>query len=453
MGLGSRTSRTVSGRAVLTRAALIRAVLTGAGLTAALAGCGTIGQTQPAVPAVAITRGVAVTEPAADPRPFGAADTAFGLDVLRAWCAQYPGQNLVFSPSTLASALGMAYLGAHGATAAQMAAVLHLPAAGATALAAGLQARSDALGSLNGPGVTLSASNQVWADPSLPPLAGYLNAVATGYGAGIARAPFLTDPAKAASQVNQVISADTRGHITKLVTPGMLAKVGWVLTSALYLDAKWATPFDPSKTQSGPFSLATGKTVTASYLDGDGFAYVQSGGWTAVSLPYAGGKLTMTALLPPAGSGSCALPTAAGLASVTAKLAAGGTGAKPGTSVPGNLAAVYLPKVNLAVNGATGDMKPVLTSLGMGQAFSDAADFTGLSPQAGKLAFVQQAATLQVAEKGTVGAAAAAVGAYPASAEYDPVTIQFDRPYLMLVSAKATGEPLFLAEVDNPAAS
>jgi hypothetical protein len=29
--------------------------------------------------------------------------------------------------------------------------------------------------------------------------------------------------------------------------------------------------------------------------------------------------------------------------------------------------------------------------------------------------------------------------------------VRFGRPYLMLVSARATGEPLFLAEVANPA--
>jgi serpin B len=444
MGIGSRTSRAV----------LARAVLTGAGLTAALAGCGIAAGPSPVVPAAAVTRGVAATEPAADPRPLGAADTAFGLDVLRAWCAQYPGQNLVFSPSTLASALGLAYLGARGATAAGVAGVLHLPAAGGgPPLAAGLQARSAALGGLSGPGVTLSASNQVWADPSLPPLAGYLNAVATGYGAGLARVPFLTDPATAASQVNQVISADTRGHISKLVTPDMLTGVGWVLTSALYLDAKWAAPFDPNKTENTNFTTASGATVTAAYLDGNGFSYVKSGGWTAVSLPYAGGKLTMTALLPPAGSAACTLPTQPGLAAITASLRAGGTGAQPGTAVPARTAAVFLPKVNLAVNGPAGDMKAVLSKLGMGQAFTDAADFTGLSRKAGKLAFVQQAATLQVGEKGTVGAAAAAVGVYPASAEYTPVVVQFDRPYLMLISAKATGEPLFLAQVDNPVAS
>jgi hypothetical protein len=59
-------------------------VLAAAGLAAALAGCGTAARPAVVVPAVAVTRGVAVTEPAADPRPFAAADTAFGLDVLRA---------------------------------------------------------------------------------------------------------------------------------------------------------------------------------------------------------------------------------------------------------------------------------------------------------------------------------------------------------------------------------
>ena len=127
-----------------------------------------------------MVRGVATVEPAADPKPFGAADTAFGLDVMRAWCAQNPGQNLVFSPSTLASALGMAYLGARGATAAAMAGVLHLPESSPAALAAGLQARLKALSSLDGPGVTVAASDQVWTEPTLTTLRSYLDEVATG---------------------------------------------------------------------------------------------------------------------------------------------------------------------------------------------------------------------------------------------------------------------------------
>jgi serine protease inhibitor len=412
---------------------------------AAVVGCGST----PAAPTrvdVAMVRGVATAEPAVSPRPLAVADTGFGLDVMRAWCGQNPGHNLVFSPSTLASALGLAYLGARGATASAMARVLDLPAGTSrAALEAELQARVEALGRLDGPGVTLGASDQVWADPTLTTLRSYLDAVATGYHAGVAQAPFSTDPARAAAEINQAISAATHGHISQLVNAGMLDDIGWVLTSALYLNAQWATPFDPVKTQLGPFAPAGAKPVTVKFMNGDAFRYASGGGWQAVSLPYQGGKLTMTALLPPPVSASCALPSQATLASITRSL-----------DGPGAVANVSLPRVNLDTAGGVGDMKPALDQLGMAVAFSQQdADFTGLSPQACCIGFVQQAATLQVGEKGTVGAAAAAVGMV-ASAGMAPgqtVTVTFNRPYLLLITAKATGEPLFLAKVDNPAAS
>jgi serine protease inhibitor len=420
-------------------------LLAAACLTAAVAGCGSATST-PAKLDVAIARGTAMTEPAVSPRPLAAADTAFGLDVMRAWCAQNQGQNLVFSPSTLASALGLAYLGARGATATAMAHALDLPAgASRETLEAELQARIKALGRLDGPGVTLAASDQVWADPTLVTLRSYLNAVATGYDAGVAKAPFSTDATKAADEINQAISAATRGHISQLVSPGMVQDVGWVLTSALYLNAKWATPFDPTMTQALPFAAAGGKSVTAKFMNNAGFPYASSDGWQAVSLPYQGGKVTMTALLPPSGSGSCALPSQAALSAMTSTL----------DSPRAENANVWLPKVNLDTSGGVGDMAPTLKKLGMGVAFGEQADFTGLSPEAAYIGFVQQAATLQVGEKGTVGAAAAAVGivASAGRAPIKAVNVTFNRPYLMLITAEETGEPLFLAEVDNPLAS
>jgi serpin B len=87
----------------------------------------------------------------------------------------------------------------------------------------------------------------------------------------------------------------------------------------------------------------------------------------------------------------------------------------------------------------------------MGDAFGPSADFTGISPQAGGIGLVQQDATLQVTEKGTVAAAATAVGV-TATAARAPVgqTVTFNRPYLMLITSAATGEPLFLVRVANP---
>src|SRR5581483_3139218 len=115
---------------------------------------------------VTMAHGVAAREPSASPRPLGAADTAFGLSVLGAWCRTSPRANLVLSPSSLASGLGMAYLGAGGGTARAMARVLHLPVAGPP-LAAQLQARLTARRGLDRPGVTVASSDQVWTDPSL----------------------------------------------------------------------------------------------------------------------------------------------------------------------------------------------------------------------------------------------------------------------------------------------
>jgi serpin B len=88
----------------------------------------------------------------------------------------------------------------------------------------------------------------------------------------------------------------------------------------------------------------------------------------------------------------------------------------------------------------------------MGIAFGGDADFSGLSPRACCIGAVVHAATLAVGEKGTVGSAATAVGILPSDEPVQLDRVVFDRPYLLLVTGTATGEPLFLARVADPAA-
>jgi serpin B len=379
---------------------------------AAVAGCGTTTpQTPQAAPAMA--RGVAFREPLADP-----------------------------SPSSLASGLGMAYLGARGGTAQAMAGVLHLPAAGGQALEAGLQARSAALHGLDGPGVTVDTSDQVWTDPSLTTLRSYLNAVATSYDAGVAHVPLLRNPDRAAQEISQAIAAATHGLIPQLLPPGSLQDIGWILTDALYLKAAWATPFQASQTRPGPFTTASGRQVTASFMNGGPYATATVNGWTAVWLPYRGGQLGLVALLPPANAGGCAMPDAKQLGTLTTALTASGTAS---SSLARDIA---LPKVTMQEKVS---MQGLLAELGMGVAFTPAADFTGMSPQACCIGLVEQAATLRVGEQGTVASAATAVGIEPSAIQVGPPPLAFDRPYLMVVTDAATGEPLIMARVTDPA--
>lgn len=435
--------RTPALRATVISTPVLMTTVLAAGLMAA--GCGS--QAAPQVAAPGEARGVAILEPAVSAKPYAAADIAFGLDVLSAMCQQNPSGNVLLSPSSLASALGMAYLGARGQTATAMARVLQLPAAGS--LEAGLQARSKAISGLDGPGVTVAQADKVWADPKIGmPYRSYLNAVATAYGAGLGRVPFSTDPARAASEIDAAISAETKGHIPRLLSAQQVAQADFVLTDALYLDAKWAAPFHSSQVTTGRFSAAGGSQVRARYLDGQDYASATADGWSAVSLPYQGSRLTMTALLPPATSAqsadACPDLTPALLSSLTRTLQS-----------PKNPddATMELPEVSLRSEADLGGPGGLLASLGMGVAFSDQADFAGMSRQPLQIGPVVQGATLRVGPGGTVGSAATGVVMIPTSLEINPPSIDFNRPYLLLVSSARTGEPLFLARVASPAQS
>src|SRR5215469_1582125 len=315
-------------------------------------------------------------------RTYGLADTAFGLGLAGDICRAQPDSNVVLSPVSVASALGLALLGARGTTAAVMARVMHLPAVPAADLAIGLRDRSLLLASLQRPGVVFTESNRIWANPSLPPRPSYVAALRTAYQAKLMQVPLLSNPERARRAIDAAIAADTHGHIPQLLAPGSLTDIAWVLTNALYLKASWAHPFDPSQTVSAQFFIGNGK-VTARYLRGSGFTMARYRGWTAASLPYRGDRLRMLALLPPAASGkrvsgNCALPGAAQVAALAGRLAASHQEAQ-----------IALPKINLSWNGSLSDP---LTRLGMGLAFSSAADFTGLSRAACCIGLVQHAA-------------------------------------------------------------
>ncbi|GAA0964524.1 serpin family protein [Actinocorallia libanotica] len=373
-------------------------------------------------------RGRVLDVPAAEAGPLIAGDLRFGLRMLDAWCARDPKANVVFSPSSLAGGLGMAALGAEGETAAEMAGLLGWP----KDPLGGLKARSDALRGL--PGVR--TSDQVWADEGWKAGQGYLDRVATAYGAGVKLLPLETDPEGSRKAVNDAISDDTEGMIKDLIPAGALDGVGWVLTDAIHLKADWAQEFEPEKTATGAFGTAAGGRTDVKFMNGTGdFGYARHGGWTGVRLPYTGGRLGMLALLPDGDGRECP------------KLAAETVEAF-GSGASGTRLELSLPKVDLSTGEEVG---PLLQSLGMATAFSERADFTGISPNAGSVSAVRHAAKLRMDEKGTEAAAATSVEIEVKSAAPEELPrVAFDRPYLLLLQDLSTGEPLFLARVADP---
>ncbi|MGK5554010.1 serpin family protein [Actinomadura kijaniata] len=385
---------------------------------------------------VRTVRGAAAPVAAADPGPLARASSAFGLSVLDAWCRRDPSANVVLSPSSLSSGLGMVHQAARGETAAAMARTLRLPPGD---LLPALRARTGALKALNTRDVKLRTVDQVWADRALTPNRDYLDRVATAYDASLKLLDVRGDPEGARATVNEEIKKITEGLVPRLLPENSVrANTGWILTDALYLKARWAAEFKKQDTAPAPFTTAAGRRVdTPMMRRTTGYGVARHRGWTAVDLPYRDGRLSMTALLPDTRAGGCP-----GLSPATLDAL---TGALRPTTVD-----LSIPKVRLKTQA---DLKPLLGELGMARAFGDGADLRGLSPRAVRLQFVQHAATLLVDERGTEAAAATGSGVEALAAPPRGEKIVFDRPHVLVVRDTRTGEPLFLARVADPTRS
>jgi len=95
-------------------------------------------------------------------------------------------------------------------------------------------------------------------------------------------------------------------------------------------------------------------------------------------------------------------------------------------------------------------MKDMLSNLGMPTAFSDGADFSGMTGQRDLfISFVIHQAYVKVDEKGTEAAAATAVGMELTSA-IPRNFFRADHPFIFIIQEKETGNILFMGRVTDP---
>jgi serpin B len=87
-------------------------------------------------------------------------------------------------------------------------------------------------------------------------------------------------------------------------------------------------------------------------------------------------------------------------------------------------------------------------------AFTDRADFSGLTAKPVQIGQVVQRVYLSVAEKGTEAAAATGVEILPGAAQVPPsLSVRFNHPFLFLIRDTQTGAILFASQIQDPTAS
>ncbi|HOX43474.1 MAG TPA: serpin family protein [Myxococcota bacterium] len=367
-----------------------------------------------------------------------AANNAFAVDLFKKLVAEAKGGNVFFSPFSLESALGMTAAGARGATADEMAAVLHLAAAGPDPHAA-LAGLARALTGAKLEGGELKVANALWGQRGFGFQKAFLELVSSRYGGGLREVDFVKATEEARLAINAWVAEITAGRIKDLLAPGdVTAATALVLTNAIYFKGLWAAKFDPAATRPGNFKLASGQVAQVPLMSQSsklGYAEPRPG-LQLLELPYQGGELSMVVLLPAGdAAGLAASLDAATLAGWLASLDAS------------EKVDVSLPKWKLE---SRSDLGPVLASLGMKTAFGAGADFSGMGGAQGDLSIskVIHQANIEVDEEGTVAAAATAVIMRKALSEYR--AFHADRPFVYLLRHRPSGAILFLGLLSDP---
>jgi serpin B len=375
-----------------------------------------------------------------------AGNTAFALDLFQAARAD---SDLVFSPYSISLALAMAYAGAQGETAAQMADVLHyrLPPerlhAAWNALDQDLAGRPDEAAWVDEKDrFSLHIANAVWGQEDWPFEPAYLDLLAADYGAGVRLTDFIGAPETARRQINDWVSDRTRRLIRDIVPPGTITPdTRLVLANAIYFKATWQEKFDPDLTRPAPFHLLDGSQVQVDMMHfghGTGLSYAAGDGWQAVCLPYKGGLNEMLILLPDEGRFD--------------EFAAGLTGERVdqiAASLQYNSVILVMPKFEFE---SPLGLSALLAGMGMPDAFDpDAADFSGID--GARDLYIGEAlhkAFVAVDEKGTEAAAATVILMMAASAPVSEIRLTIDRPFLFFIRDVPSGTVLFMGQLLDP---
>ncbi len=355
--------------------------------------------------------------------------------------------NLFYSPHSISVALAMTYAGARGETAQQMADTLHFllgqeklhPAF--NWLDAELTKRGEGAKGKDGEGFRLNVVNAIWGQKDYSFLSTFLDVLAENYGAGLRILDFITETEASRVAINKWVSDQTEGRIEDLIPQGAIdALTRLVLTNAIYFNAAWEHPFNKQLTADGPFYPLDGSQETVPMMkQTESFGYFRGQGFQAVELGYDGGELSMVILLPEAGQ----------FQAFEEELNAQRVDDIIGGLQPIRLA-LTMPKFEF---DSQFSLKDTLARMGMPLAFTDGADFSGMTGNRELfISDVIHKAFVAVDEAGTEAAAATAVIMGLTAVPEPPMEVSIDRPFVFLIRDIETGAILFVGRVLNPEA-
>ncbi len=347
--------------------------------------------------------------------------------------------NIFFSPFSIFDALSMTYVGARGETATQMANVLHITLArkdfnsGFSSLLKGIKSNAQK------EEYKLNIANAIWYQKNFRFLKSFISTIENYYDSEAFGVNF--SDSNTVDRINKWVSKETNGKINKIVGKiDPLTRL--ILTNAIYFKGEWASAFSTSTTRPSTFYVNPQQKIKVPMMYQEAkFNYVGNESLQAIEMPYEGKKLSMVVLLPKNKYGIKEIERSLDPSSLQDLI----------SQMRMQKVKVYFPKFKLETSY---DLKDVLTSMGMSDAFNNA-DFSGIDGARDlRISKVIHKAYIDVNEKGTEAAAVTAVVmVLTCSPNFKPPKIPIfraDHPFVFFIIDRSSDEILFMGRVMNP---
>ena len=350
--------------------------------------------------------------------------------------------NVLISPDSVATALGMAEIGAAGQTLAEMEKIL---SGGITA-----ENYNKYLSDLNkrlmsSKALIYAVSNSIWAQEGLVDVRqDFLQNNRNYHNADFYQVAFDGQTVK---DMNTWVYDKSRKMIDKIIDD--LGKdTRMVLINTVAFEGQWAQPFRKTAIQTEIFNAYNGSKQNVSMLkDVEDYPYLELKGGKGFAKYYGKdymiGEIAFVGLLPPEG-----MDVDTYIESLDAASFLASWNSRTDTRID-----LSLPKFHYDYGT---EMGGILQDMGIKTAFTDDADFSRMAnptPEtpALKISKVLHKTHIELDENGTKAAAATAVVMEKATAAFgnDPVKLRFDRPFVYALVDISTGVPLFIGAVRN----
>lgn len=360
------------------------------------------------------------------------ANTGFAFDIMKKLNTEDEENNIFISPLSISTALSMTYNGARTTTGEEMAKALGYESLELKALNESYQNLIAYLNQIDSK-VELNIGNSIWIREGEEIREDFLLDNRKHFDAEADMLDFSKDGA--AERINGWISDATKGKIQKMIEPPVSPQVVMYLINAIYFKGQWNEQFDPRQTIAEKFTAGTGeqKDVHMMYRKGN-VEYADGSNYKVVRLPYGSGKTSMYCMLPDEG--------------IDIDHFINSLDREKWEQIHDSVAEtddVILKLPRFKIEYGIKDLNDSLIAMGMGEAFSADADFSGIR-EGLFISSVLHKAVIEVNEEGSE-AAGVTVVTMVESAPLEPTTFIANRPFVFVIADDETGTILFMGKL------